>query len=186
MKRTLKEIVEHNIYRKYTKYESDLDLSYCSKSVHEQGRGVGFNQCQRKGTEVIEGYKFCSAHAKEIKNKAGIYEDLKTAYVARFNASGESDLAEFDFSEKTDKFYTIVDVRNIVGHSLVFTGKQKIDSQWNRNYEFFEKESDAWIWLHEKSKESYENEKIILENILNQRNILEDLVNKEVWNSRKD
>lgn len=186
MKNKLEEIVKSSIYSPTSAYSAKLDNSvYCAMSVHEQGRGVGFYQCGKKATEVIEGYKFCSSHAKEINHRAGVSKIIGTHYVAKFEGSDEPSIAEFDFSEKTEKFYTVEEVRNIVGNIYFFTGKQKITSDGNRGFNFFEFEEDAWIWLHLESEKFYLHMKEELEKALENKKILSDLVKHGVWNKRK-
>jgi len=186
MKNKLEEIIKSVVYSPTSNYSAKLDNSvYCAMSVHEQGRGVGFYQCGKKAIEVIGGYGFCSTHAKEIKHRAGISKIIGTHYVAKFENSDEPSIAEFDFSEKTEKFYTVEEVRNIVGNIYFFTGKQKITSDGNRGFKFFESEENAWVWLQLESDKFYLQMKDGLEKALENKNVISDLVEHKVWDNRK-
>jgi len=185
-KKNINDIIEREVHEPTFKHDSwTLDNSiYCAKSVPDGGRSVTFHQCSRKWTEKLGNYGFCSSHAKEIKVKCGLADIIGTYYIAKFNGDRESDLAEFDFSEKTDRFYTVTDVRSIVGNIYFYTGRQKMDSESNRRYSVFEHESDAWLWLYQESANYYNNTKELLEFAVKNMNTLSGLIKKEVWNNR--
>lgn len=47
-------------------------FGYCCASVHEEGRSVGFRQCQRTPVVDIEGFGFCKQHARKIQNRENV------------------------------------------------------------------------------------------------------------------
>lgn len=147
--------------------------------------GVGFNQCQRKSLIEIEGYKFCSFHAKEINEAYGIADVIGKRYVAKFNGSEDPDLAEFDFTSETDKFINVSNVKNIVGHVSFYTGKQKKDDRYNRQFSFFDTEQEAWLWLYEKPEEHWKRCQENLDKSLTQLDKMSNLLQNQVWNNHK-
>lgn len=50
---------------------------YCAHGVPEEGRGVGFRQCQRKPKVTIEGFGFCAQHGREVENSRANAGTLK-------------------------------------------------------------------------------------------------------------
>lgn len=51
-----------SVYRPHGAFDQSFSASQCAASVHDSGRGVGFHQCQRKGTLEHDGHKWCKQH----------------------------------------------------------------------------------------------------------------------------
>lgn len=183
-KRSFAQNVKDEIYSPNSKYAGRFDPNRCAKSVHEGGRGVGFHQCTRKGTVELEGYKFCSKHANEIKLRYGVADVVATKFVASFY-QGSPELASFTISEETDSYYHVSSINNILGYVSFYTGVQKKNSQWNRKFNFFDTEKDAWLWLQKQASESLEHRRTLLDNAIRIEKEISDLIENKVWEKRK-
>lgn len=145
--------VEDFVHRKRFKHETGLDKSRCVFSVHEQGRGVGFYQCQKGIAETIEGHGFCKVHAKEVKRRLGIKAETHTKFAAKF-LYGEPTILKLSISSETEKTIEVESVETILGNSWGFViGSQRKDNSHIKNFELFYEKNKAIGYLIDKAEE---------------------------------
>lgn len=125
------------------------DLSRCRFSVTEHGRVTDWHQCTRKSVENVEGYDFCKQHANEVKSRLGIRTDAtKIKYAASFSY-GNPNIIELEILLETDSMIEVSGYKSVMGDSTygIYQGRLKKNSQYTREYEFFDSFDDAIGWM---------------------------------------
>lgn len=152
----------------------DKDGSRCVAIVHEKGRGARFYQCQRNGSETVEGYLFCSQHATNIKTRLGIKVDsfTKWAVSSEYDSPG---MAKVQVISETEKTINIQSSKEVFGTMFLSTGQQSKRSSWNRRIRFFDTAQEALEWLIEEYVKSLQAAEDRISNIITQIEKLEKM-----------
>lgn len=66
----MKNIAWLYVYKPRHSWHPQRTTTRCAYAVHEGGHSVGFVQCTRAPTTVIDSYGFCTQHAKMIRAPA--------------------------------------------------------------------------------------------------------------------
>lgn len=159
-----------NFHRFSTK-PAKLDPARCSFSVAEYGRVTDWHQCERAVVEEVDGYGFCTVHAREVKRRLGKEQETFVRYVASFK-NGKPFLAELDVVRETEKTIDISGIRKLIGDDMLFTGNQRKDSRYTNCYKFFDTVDEGLGWL---SKEALERVNYLAKELGRAKVVYEDL-----------
>jgi len=117
---------------------NNLDPTRCSHRVHDEGRGVGFHQCQRNVYEAIDGYGFCKQHYKKVSRSMGLDDsDTVVKYTVHIDRDGNPELSMLELYSETEKTIDVKSSKSIIGDIFILTGKQRKNTRYF-SYDLFD------------------------------------------------
>jgi len=57
------------LYKPHNSFESSVNMTRCRVAVHEDGRGIGFHQCNHRAKVTRDGIGYCSMHDPDKPKK---------------------------------------------------------------------------------------------------------------------